>query len=96
MVKPFIAEGTLWLYSQEGGYAADGWELRDGDERDELAVTVREHFGAKRLKYPDERAGDVPMGRVRITIERIDWEPLVELAKEKDERMTRMEQWQPS
>ena len=80
MTESFVIEGELWLYAQEGGFAADGWEL-DGDE---LAEMIVEHFKAKRRKAPKDayklsredmrrlRAGDVPLGRVRVTIEQLE------------------------
>ena len=77
----FVLEGFLNLYSQEGGNAAPGWEA-DGQD---VANAVIEHFGVKRLRFEDvweepwarrkienSNPGDCPIGRVRITIERLD------------------------
>jgi hypothetical protein len=77
MKGPLVVEGDLWLVSQEGGYADESWEI-DGNE---LSQMVIDHFQAtaKRWKdYPkdthplERRAGDTPLGRVRITIEQLE------------------------
>ena len=76
MTEAFVIEGDLWLCSQEGGNAADAFEIDDKD----LDDIVAGHFGAVR-KYASrddwfERAkwvhnGDRHIGKVRITIERL-------------------------
>jgi len=77
--KAFVIEGKLILESQEGGNAYDGF-LLDGKPLDDL---VAGHFGAARLKAADMQPdwwnspdgaspGDRRVGRVRITIERLE------------------------
>jgi len=75
MPDTFTAEGYLNLESQEGGFAAPAWVL---DKR-YLDMAVVEHFGLRRVKWDDAVdwleapyvPGDVPVGRVRIVIERL-------------------------
>lgn len=83
MAKPFVTEGDLWLYQQEGGYAAYGWEVVHQESVECLASSIVNHFEAKELDWGSDvnwlpggkvevhNAGDVPLGHVRITIERI-------------------------
>ena len=76
--EAFVVEGKLVLESQEGGYAFDAF-LLDGKALDDL---VAKHFGVARLKAvemrpdwwnsPDGTPGDRFIGRVRITIERLE------------------------
>ena len=61
--KIFVVEGKLVFGCQEGGLAADAWELDDKD----LDDLVAEHFGIEREQY----TGNRPIGRVRITIEKL-------------------------
>ena len=77
MTEPFILEGDLNLVRQEGGYAGPDWEL-DGSK---LSDKVAAHFGAERVTWstPNWRSlphhavpGDIPVGKVRITIERLE------------------------
>ena len=73
-----IVEGYLNLESQEGGYAEPAWRL-DGAS---LADIVVSHFEIKRVtwdKWTYEAnlpyvPGDLPVGRVRITIEQLKGE----------------------
>jgi hypothetical protein len=87
MTKPFVIEGDLVLYCQEGGFADDAFVLRKrepkGIEEFVNAVSnehigyggldelVIDHFGLKR----EMPSGNTHVGWVRITIERIDAEP---------------------
>ena len=73
---PFVVEGYLNLVSQEGGSAGPDWEM-DGNA---LAKRLADHFGVKFVHRftPGWREmphsvvpGDLPIGRVKITIERI-------------------------
>ena len=74
MSEPFVFEGELWFGEQEGGYDYPSWELNNGD----LSEKVIEHFNAKSLwasgiKFAGMRStSDIPMGRVRITIEQLE------------------------
>ena len=74
MSEPFIIEGFLNLESQEGGYAGPDWRVDDSPIFDKVA----QHFEVKRKtwnewKIGDKSApGDIPIGRVRITIERLE------------------------
>ena len=73
-MKPFIVEGYLNLESQEGGYSAPDWTV-DGSG---ISDAVAQHFGigarpttckgGYRLPYDPD---NLPVGRVRLTIERI-------------------------
>ena len=79
MSEAFVIEGNLWLCSQEGGFAADAFEVDDKD----LDDIVADHFGAARKGLPAnayarenwgvkwEHVGDRHIGNVRITIERL-------------------------
>ena len=77
--EAFVVEGKLVLESQEGGYAFDAF-LLDGKALEDL---VAGHFGVARLKAADMQPdwwnspdgaspGDRRVGRVRITIERLE------------------------
>ena len=63
MVDPFIVEGVLVLICQEGGFAYDAFRL-DGVYLDD---SLAEHFGVNRVMP----MGDRPVGRVRITVEKL-------------------------
>lgn len=79
--KPLVIEGFLNLECQEGG--SDGWRVDDKDVADRVA----DHFEVSRVRLQDMPtshfilftlgrpqgyvAGDRPIGRVRITIERL-------------------------
>ena len=74
-MEPFVIEGYLNLESQEGGYAAPDWTI-DGSG---ISEDVARHFGVNAVKWegwallikPPYVPGDIPIGRVRLTIERI-------------------------
>ena len=75
----FVIEGYLNLVSQEGGYAGPDWEL-DGAP---LAGMLVDAFGVEQLTWDSFKMedslgkgepGDYPVGRVRITIERLETE----------------------
>ena len=74
MSEPFIVEGYLNLVGQEGGYADPGWDM-DGFP---FADKVASHFEIKPVRHDDPWhdkpyvPGDIPIGRVRITIERLE------------------------
>jgi len=72
----FVIEGFLNLVAQEGGYVGPDWEVSGRD----LADLVIVHFNATRITYDTPEwnkmpyhiiPGDTPIGRVRITIERL-------------------------
>jgi len=74
--KPFVVEGYLNLVNQEGGYSGPDWEV-DGTA---IAKALAEHFGCQGVmwdtpswrKMPHHTVpGDIPIGKVRITIERL-------------------------
>jgi len=74
--EPYVIEGYLNLESQEGGYASPAWMVDEQDVSDKLA----QHYGIQPDHYIPGKdytllpysPGDIPIGRVRITIERID------------------------
>ena len=74
MTKPFVAEGRLYLFAQKRAFP--GWQLvnngkqwSDWETYDILAKSVIEHFEAEKSVYG---AGNIHVGRVRITIERLE------------------------
>lgn len=88
MTEPFVVAGDLWLYRQEGGFADDAWVLKayepnfaeqllnvvSNEHRGfgGLDDMVAEHFGIERQRP----IGNRHIGRVKITIEKLDAEVL--------------------
>ena len=69
MTQPFVAEGILTFWEQEGGYVHHAWVLGDA-VGEELAKRVIKHFGAEDKN--DWEKESWPIGRVRITIEQLE------------------------
>jgi len=73
-VDTLILEGELVLESQEGGYADPSW-LLDGNRLSDLVIG---RFDAKLVTWKGYHLGDkyipgdIPIGRVRITIEKLE------------------------
>ena len=85
MTEPFVVEGDLWLYCQEGGFADDAFVLRDSEPDDlyeRLAnVVSNSHIGSRGLDdlvaehfgtVRQKGVGNRHIGNVRITIERLE------------------------
>jgi hypothetical protein len=84
MITPYVVEGYLDLAVQEGGFAADEFNLdplvpttvrpyhapwcREGKTTEyQLSEAVAQHFDAER-----RRGGNRYIGKVRVTIERLE------------------------